>query len=205
MENLKQHNNDKIIENLTSIDLVILSAMHDTDLKTMIKISALELVQSCEKFFDYKFMRKMNHEPSPELKIKIHNWLNSIEYKQYTQKTNQTLSVQDKEIIKNIYLKLGLKSHDLSELTSQGEEFLKKIKNDLKQHWTILVKYNESKNSIKLKEEIDRCSKNIPLMFTVRIADGQTFSQMFKTMNISMYDYLSKDKKIHPIFLDYLR
>ena len=130
MEKLKQHNNDKIIENLTSIDLVILSAMHDTDLKTMIKISALELVQSCEKFFDYKFMRKMNHEPSPELKIKIHNWLNSIEYKQYTQKTNQTLSVQDKEIIKNIYLKLGLKSHDLSELTSQGEEFLKKIKND---------------------------------------------------------------------------
>ena len=81
----------------------------------------------------------------------------------------------------------------------------KKIKNDLKQHWTILVKYNESKNSIKLKEEIDRCSKNIPLMFTVGIADGQTFSQMFKTMNISMYDYLSKDKKIHPIFLDYLR
>ena len=67
------------------------------------------------------------------------------------------------------------------------------------------MKYNESKNSIKLKEEIDRCSKNIPLMFTVGIADGQTFSQMFKTMNISMYDYLSKDKKIHPIFLDYSR
>ena len=68
----------------------------------------------------------MNHEPSSELKIKIQNWLNSIEYKQYTENTNQKLSFQDKETIRRIYQKLGLKSHDLSELTEEGEIFLKK-------------------------------------------------------------------------------
>ena len=99
----KKSNYDTIISNLTSIDLVVLAAMHDTDLKTMIKISALELVKSCEKFFDLEMMQKMNHEPSQELKMKIQNWLNSIEYKQYTQKTNQTLSVKDKESIRKIY------------------------------------------------------------------------------------------------------
>ncbi|MGB1430091.1 MAG: hypothetical protein ACPG6Z_06430, partial [Nitrosopumilus sp.] len=93
-------NYEVTISNLTSIDLVVLAAMHNTDLKTMIKISALELVKSCEKFFDLEMMQKMNHEPSAELKTKIQNWLNSIEYKQYTQNTNQTLSVKDKESIR---------------------------------------------------------------------------------------------------------
>ena len=118
-------NYEETISNLTSIDLVVLAAMHETDLKPMIKISALELVKSCEKFFDLEMMQKMNHEPTQELKIKIQNWLNSIEYKQYTQNTNQTLSVKDKERIRKIYSKLGLKSHDLSELTQAGELFLK--------------------------------------------------------------------------------
>ena len=66
-------NYEETISNLTSIDLVVLAAMHETDLKTMIKISALELVKSCEKFFDLEIMQKMNHEPSPELRIKIHS------------------------------------------------------------------------------------------------------------------------------------
>ena len=55
----KKSNYDTIISNLTSIDLVVLAAMHDTDLKTMIKISALELVKSCEKFFDLEMMQKI--------------------------------------------------------------------------------------------------------------------------------------------------
>ena len=125
-------NHREIILNLTSIDLVVLAAMHETDLKTMIKISALELVKSCEKFFDLEIMQKMNHKPSPELKIKIQNWLNSIEYKQYTQKTNQTLSVKDKESIRKIYSKLGLKPHDLSELTQTGRVILENEINEIK-------------------------------------------------------------------------
>jgi len=198
-------NYEETISNLTSIDLVVLAAMHETDLKTMIKISALELVKSCEKFFDLEIMQKMNHEPSPELRIKIQNWLNSIEYKQYTQNTNQTLSVKDKESIRRIYLKLGLKSHDLSELTQTGELFLENKINEIKNKWKILTEYNKSNNVIKLKEEIDKCGEIIPIMFTMSIANPRLFSEMFKTMNLSMYDYLSKNKNIHPIFLDYLK
>ena len=77
----------------------------------------------------------MNHETSPELKMKIQNWLVSIEYKQYTQNTNQTLSVDDKESIRRIYSKLGLKPHDLSELTEAGEVFLEKKINEIKNKW----------------------------------------------------------------------
>ena len=198
-------NSDEIISNLTSIDFVVLAAMHDTDLKTMIKINALDLVKSCEKFFELKIMQKMNHEPSPELKIKIQNWLNSIEYKQYTKNTNQTLSVDDKESIRRIYSKLGLKPHDLSELTQAGEVFLGKKINEIKNKWEILIEYNKSNNPIKLKEEIDKCSKIIPIMFTIGIANARLFSEMFKTMNLSMYGYLSKNKNIHPIFLDYIK
>ena len=198
-------NYEETISNLTSIDLVVLAAMHETDLKTMIKISALELVKSCEKFFDLEIMQKMNHEPSPELRIKIQNWLNSIEYKQYTQNTNQTLSVKDKESIRKIYSKLGLKSHDLSELTQAGELFLENKINEIKKKWKILTEYNKSNNVIKLKEEIDKCGEIIPIMFTMGIANPRLFSEMFKTMNLSMYDYLSKNKNIHPIFLDYLK
>ena len=198
-------NSNEIISNLTSIDFVVLAAMHDTDLKTMIKINALDLVKSCEKFFELEIMQKMNHEPSPELKIKIQNWLNSIEYKQYTKNTNQTLSVTDKENIRIIYSKLGLKPHDLSELTQAGEVFLEKKINEIKNKWEILIEYNKSNNPIKLKEEIDKCSKIIPIMFTIGIANTRLFSEMFKTMNLSMYGYLSKNKNIHPIFLDYIK
>jgi len=205
MNTSNKSNSDEIISNLTSIDFVVLAAMHDTDLKTMIKINALDLVKSCEKFFELKIMQKMNHEPSPELKIKIQNWLNSIEYKQYTKNTNQTLSVDDKESIRRIYSKLGLKPHDLSELTQAGEVFLEKKINEIKNKWEILIEYNKSNNPIKLKEEIDKCSKIIPIMFTIGIANTRLFSEMFKTMNLSMYGYLSKNKNIHPIFLDYLK
>ena len=196
---------EKAISNLTSIDFVVLAAMHDTDLKTMIKINALDLVKSCEKFFELEIMQKMNHEPSPELKTKIQNWLNSVEYKQYTKNTNQTLSVTDKENIRIIYSKLGLKPHDLSELTQTGEVFLEKKINEIKNKWEILIEHNKSNNPIKLKEEIDKCSKIIPIMFTIGIANTRLFSEMFKTMNLSMYGYLSKNKNIHPIFLDYLK
>jgi len=205
MNTSNKSNSDEIISNLTSIDFVVLAAMHDTDLKTMIKINALDLVKSCEKFFELKIMQKMNHEPSPELKIKIQNWLNSIEYKQYTKNTNQTLSVDDKESIRRIYSKLGLKPHDLSELTQAGEVFLEKKINEIKNKWEILIEYNKSNNPIKLKEEIDKCSKIIPIMFTIGIANARLFSEMFKTMNLSMYGYLSKNKNIHPIFLDYIK
>ena len=205
MNTSNKSNSDEIISNLTSIDFVVLAAMHDTDLKTMIKINALDLVKSCEKFFELKIMQKMNHEPSPELKIKIQNWLNSIEYKQYTKNTNQTLSVDDKESIRRIYSKLGLKPHDLSELTQAGEVFLGKKINEIKNKWGILIEYNKSNNPIKLKEEIDKCSKIIPIMFTIGIANARLFSEMFKTMYLSMYGYLSKNKNIHPIFLDYIK
>ena len=42
-------------------------------------------------------------------------------------------------------------------------------------------------------------------MFTTDIASGKLFSEMFKTMNLGMYDYLSNNPLIHPIFLDYLK
>ena len=67
------------------------------------------------------------------------------------------------------------------------------------------MKFNDKKDAINLKKSIDRFSISIPLMFTTGVADGKLFSAMFKTMNIGMYDYLSKNHIIHPIFLDYLK
>ena len=205
MMDSSSENSDEIIKGLTAIDFVVLSAMHETDLKTMMSLDVLELIKSCEKFFDCNFMQKMKHEPSPELKTKIQNWLNSIQYKQYIQNTNQTLSVQDKQSIRKIYLKLGLKFHDLSELTDRGKQFLEKINADVQKEWGMLVKYHQTNNPTKLKEEMDECGKFIPIMFTSKIATPRLFSDMFKMMNLSMYDYLSKDKEIHPIFLEYLK
>lgn len=202
---MEKTDSDKIISNFTSLDYVVLSCMHYTDLKAMIKIGPLDLVVSCEKLFDCKFMKKMNREPSSQLKLKIQNWLNSIEYKQYTKNTAQTLSVNDKDRIRNIYAKLGLKPHDLSELTDAGIKFLENKEFEIKQQWGIMVQMNESHDAINLKKSIDECAVLIPLMFTTGIANGKLFSEMFKTINLGMYDYLSKNPLIHPIFLDYLK
>ena len=196
---------DKIISNFTSLDYVVLSCMHYTDLKVMIKINPLDLVVSCEKLFDCEFMKKMDDEPSSELKLKIQNWLNSIEYKQYTQNTAQSLGANDKQIIRNIYAKLGLKPHDLSELTDAGIKFLESKEFEIKQKWDEMVQMNISQDAINLKKSIDEYAALIPLMFTTGIANGQLFSAMFKTVNLGMYDYLSKNPLIHPIFLDYLK
>ena len=202
---MEKINSKEIISNFTSLDYVVFSCMHYTDLKAMIKINPLDLVVSCEKFFDCEFMKKMNQEPSPQLKLKIQNWLNSIEYKQYTKNTAQTLSVNDKERIRNIYAKLGLKPHDLSELTDAGIKFLENKEFEIKQQWDAMVQMNESHDAINLKKSIDECAVLIPLMFTTGIANGKLFSEMFKTINLGMYDYLSKNPLIHPIFLDYLK
>ena len=202
---MEKTDSDKIISNFTSLDYVVLSCMHYTDLKAMIKINPLDLVVSCEKLFDCGFMKKMNREPSSELKLKIQNWLNSIEYKQYTQNTAQSLSANDKHRIRNIYSKLGLKPHDLSELTDSGIIFLEIKEFEIRQQWDALVQMNVSQDSINLKKSIDEYAVLIPLMFTTGIANGQLFSAMFKTVNLGMYDYLSKNPLIHPIFLDYLK
>ena len=202
---MEKINSKEIISNFTSLDYVVFSCMHYTDLKVMIRINPLDLVVSCEKFFDCEFMKKMNQEPSSQLKLKIQNWLNSIEYKQYTKNTAQTLSVNDKDRIRNIYAKLGLKPHDLSELTDAGIKFLENKEFEIKQQWGALVQMNESHDAINLKKSIDECAILIPLMFTTGIANGKLFSEMFKTINLGMYDYLSKNPLIHPIFLDYLK
>ncbi len=202
---MEKINSKEIISNFTSLDYVVFSCMHYTDLKAMIKINPLDLVVSCKKFFDCEFMKKMNQEPSPQLKLKIQNWLNSIEYKQYTKNTAQTLSANDKDRIRNIYSKLGLKPHDLSELTDAGIKFLENKEFEIKQQWSIMVQMNESHDTINLKKSIDECAVLIPLMFTTGIANGKLFSEMFKTINLGMYDYLSENPLIHPIFLDYLK
>ena len=202
---MEKPNLEDIISNFTSLDYVVLSCMHYTDLKIMIKINPLDLVVSCEKFFDCGFMEKMNTEPPMELKNKIQQWLESIEYRQYTKNTNEILRITDKEKIRKIYSKLELKPHDLSELTNPGIQFLENKEVEIKKQWNILMKFNDVKDVINLKKSIDRFSISIPLMFTTGVADGKLFSAMFKTMNIGMYDYLSKNPIIHPIFLDYLK
>ena len=204
MEKTTKTDFKEIISNFTSLDYVVLACMHHTDLKTMIRINPLDLVISCEKFFDSKFMEKMNHEPPVELRIKIQKWLDSVEYKQYTKKTNQTLSIVEKEKIINIYLKLGLKPHDLSELTSTGKQFLENIENKVKSQWNILLELSKSNDAVNLKKSIDEFDVSIPLMFTTGIANGKSFIKMFETMDVGMYEYLSKNPAIDPIFLDYL-
>ena len=205
MENIDKSNSEEFIAKFTSLDYVVLSCMHYTDLKTMIKINALDLVESCEKIFDCGYMKKMNTEPPTELKNKIQQWLDSIEYKQYTKNTNETLSITDKEKIRKIYSKLELKPHDLSELTNPGIQFLENKEVEIKKQWSILMKFNDTKDITNLKKSIDMFAISIPLMFTTGIANGKLFSAMFKTINVGMYDYLSKNHIIHPIFLDYLK
>jgi|ETN07SMinimDraft_1059922.scaffolds.fasta_scaffold34132_2 hypothetical protein len=200
----KKEGHEKILVNLTSIDYIVLAAMHYTDLKTMIKIHPVELVVSCEKFFDCKLMKKMDRNPSLKLEIKIQNWLNSVEYLQYTKNINKLLTLEEKQKIRKIYVKLGLKPHDLSELTNNGVDFLEKKKSELNQHWNILVEYNKSKDIIYLKESMDKFANSIPIMFTMGIANGTQFVEMFKTMDIGMYGYMSANPEINPIFLDYL-
>ena len=205
MEKTNKPDSKKIIANLTSLDYVVLAAMHHTDLKTMIKMNALELVESCERFFDCGFMKKMEKEPPIQLKLKIQKWLDSVEYLQYTKNTNESLSFYDKNTIRKIYSKLELRPHDLSELTISGIKFLENKEYEMKEQWDKLLKINKLQDVTNLKKSIDECSILIPLMFTEGIADGKLFSSMFKTMNVGMYEYLSKNSLIHPIFLNYLK
>jgi len=202
---MEKPNLEDIISNFTSLDYVVLSCMHYTDLKIMIKINPLDLVVSCEKFFDCGFMEKMNTEPPMELKNKIQQWLESIEYRQYTKNTNEILSITDKDKIRKIYSKLELKPHDLSELTNTGIRFLENKEIEIKKQWEIFMKFNDNKDDINLKKSIDAFAISIPLMFSTGVANGKIFSAMFKTINVGMYDYLSKNPAIHPIFLDYLK
>lgn len=195
---------EKIISNLTSLDYIVLAAMHYTDLKTMIKISPIELVVSCEKFFDCKLMKKMEKTPPLKLQTKIQNWLNSVEYLQYTKNINKSLTLEEKEKIRKIYVKLQLKSHDLSELTNQGIDLLEKKKIELIKHWNILIEFYKLKNPISLKKSMDKFAISIPVMFTMGIANGTQFVEMFKIMDIGMYEYMSANPQINPIFLDYL-
>ena len=205
MENTDKLNSEEFISKFTSLDYVVLSCMHYTDLKIMIKINPLDLVVSCEKYFDCGYMKKMNTAPSTELKNKIQRWLDSIEYRQYTTNTNKILSITDKEKIKKIYSKLELKPHDLSELTNSGMKFLDNKEIEIKKQWNILTKFNDAKDVTNLKKSIDMFAISIPLMFTTGIANGKIFSTMFKRINVGMYDYLSENNIIHPIFLDYLK
>jgi hypothetical protein len=205
MEKPIKPNFEDIISNFSSLDYVVLSCMHYTDLKVMIKINALDLVESCEKFFDCGYMKKMDKEPPVELKNKIQRWLDSIEYRQYTKNTNEILSTTDKEKIRKIYFRLELKPHDLSELTDSGIRFLENKEIEIKNQYEILIKFNDTKDIVNLKKSIDKFAISIPLMLSTEIMNGKVFSTMFKTMNIGMYDYLSENPIIHPIFLEYLK
>ena len=81
---------------------------------------------------------------------------------------------------------------------------LEKKKLELIQQWNILAEFNKSKDIISLKESMDKFVISIPAMFTMGIANGTQFVEMFQTMGIGMYEYMSANPKINPIFLDYL-
>lgn len=195
---------DEKIQNLTSQDYIILASMHHTDLKTMTKIHPLELVESCEKLFDCGLMQKMDREPPIQLGIKVQNWLNSVEYSQYTKNINKLLTVEQKEKIRQIYVKLQLKSHDLSELTEKGIELLDAKKSELSKHWKILLDYTMTKDETNLKECMDKFAESIPMMLVMGIANGNVLTNMFNTMGIGMYGYLSDNPSVDPIFLKFL-
>ena len=84
-------------------------------------------------------------------------------------------------------------------------KFLDNKEIEMKNQWSILTKFNDAKDVTNLKKSIDMFAISIPLMFTTGIANGKIFSAMFKTINVGMYDYLSENTIIHPIFLDYLK
>jgi hypothetical protein len=84
-------------------------------------------------------------------------------------------------------------------------KFLENKEIEIKKQWIILMKFNDAKDVTNLKKSIDMFAISIPLMFTTGIANGKIFSAMFKTINVGMYDYLSENTIIHPIFLDYIK
>ena len=69
MENTDKSNSEEFISKFTSLDYVVLSCMHYTDLKIMIKINPLDLVVSCKKYFDCGYMKKMKSQMFNSLKI----------------------------------------------------------------------------------------------------------------------------------------
>lgn len=195
---------DEKIQNLTSQDYIILASMHQTYLKTMTKIHPLELVESCEKLFDCGLMQKMDRDPPLQLGIKVQNWLNSVEYSQYTKNIHRLLTVEQKEKIRQIYAKLQLNSHDLSELTKKGIELLDAKKSELSKHWKTLFDYNETRDKTNLKKSMDEFAESIPMMLVMSIANGNALTSMFSTMGIGMYGYLSDNPLVDPIFLEFL-
>ena len=94
---------------------------------------------------------------------------------------------------------------NIGNVNSKDSYVLEKKEFWIKQQWGKLQEMNKLNDNINLKILIDECAIVIPLMFSSGVADGKLFSEMFKKMNVGMYEYLSKNTLIHPIFLNYLK
>lgn len=182
---------EKMIKELSAKEYLILGALKNTDLQVLTKFHPVEIVQMYEKFFQCGLIEIMNRKLTWQEGVKVQNWLNSQEFKQYQNNVNKLLDWDEKQLIKKTYERLGLsEKEDVVDITARGNEELEKKRTELNEEWKNIIALYESKNKDQFHQIIEKNKSNMPLYLTMGLVNGSMMGIMMSKMDMNLDTYM---------------
>jgi len=182
---------EDLIKNLSTKEYLILGALKQTDLHVLTKFHPVEIVQMYEKFFQCGLIEIMNRKLTWQEGVKVQNWLNSQEFKQYQNNVNKLLDWDEKQLIKKTYERLGLsEKDDVVDITARGNEELEKKRVELNEEWKNIISLYESKNKDQFHQIIEKNKSNLPLYMIMGLVNGSMMGIMMSKMDMNLDTYM---------------
>ena len=123
--------------------------------------------------------------------VKLQNWLNSQEFKQYQHNINALLSWEEKDLIKLTYKRLGLsKKEDVVDITKQGNDELEKKREELNVEWKKIIELYELKDKEKFRQIIEKNQSFLPLYLVMGMVNGSMMGMMMAKMDLNLETYM---------------
>ena len=182
---------EKLIKNLSAKEYLILGALQKTDLHILSKFHPVEIVTMYEKFFQCGLIEIMKRKLTWQEGVKLQNWLNSREFKQYQDNINALLSWEEKDLIKLTYRRLGLsKKEDAVDVTKRGSDELEKKRRELNEEWKKIIEIYELKDKEKFQQIIEKNTSFLPLYLVMGIVNGSMMGIMMSKMDLNFESYM---------------
>lgn len=181
----------KLLENLDNTDYTLLESGKRENVLLTLHIGLEEQLNSFEKLFRCKLMKKSDREPTFSEKEKLERQKDTPQYKQYSARIER---IMDKNMAKRLVEfceKIKVKTpDDLLDLTEKGKEILESKRKELQSYWLEVQSSYDKNDKQQFRKKIESNLGIFPLFFIMGLTNGAMMSMMMNKMEMNMQTYM---------------
>ena len=181
----------KLLENLDNTDYTLLEAQKRENLLLTLHIGLEEQLNSSEKLFRCKLIKKLDREPTFSEKEKLERQRDTPQYKQYAARIQRIMDKKMAERLVDFCQKIGLKTpDDPFELTEKGKEILESKRNELQSYWLEIQSSYDKNDKQQFSKKIESNRGMFPLFLIMGLVNGSMMGMMMAKMDMNMNMYM---------------